>query len=65
MAKFDVEVQLTGLDGNIFFIMGRVQRELRRAGATQEEISQFQSEVTDTDSYHAALGVVMQWVEVA
>lgn len=65
MAKFNVEVQLTGEDGNIFFIIGRATAALRRAGATQEQITEFQSEVSSSKDYYAALGVVMQWVEVA
>jgi len=34
----EIEVQLTGNDGNAFSIMGTVTKALRRGGATKEEI---------------------------
>ncbi|AGU92000.1 hypothetical protein ADAWI_88 [Mycobacterium phage Adawi] len=60
----DVHVQLTGQDGNVFFIIGKVSKALRAAGHVAE-VTQFVNEVTDADSYDAALQVVMQWVEVS
>ncbi|AXH47452.1 hypothetical protein SEA_HANGMAN_89 [Mycobacterium phage Hangman] len=59
----DVHVQLTGQDGNVFFIIGKVSKALREAGHV-DQVTPFVNEVTDTDSYDAALAVVMQWVEV-
>jgi hypothetical protein len=60
-----VEVQLVGLDGNIFGIIGRVQRELRRSGlASKDEINDFAQEVMSTGSYAEALHVVGEWVTV-
>jgi len=63
MAKFDVEVQLSGQDGNAFAILGRVTQALKRVGATPEECNQFYAEATAGD-YDHLLGVAMQWVEV-
>ena len=60
----DVEVQLTGEDGNAFFIMGKVKTALRRGGATQEEVQQYLDEAMSGD-YDHLLGVTMQWVNVA
>ncbi|ABD58207.1 hypothetical protein PBI_COOPER_90 [Mycobacterium phage Cooper] len=60
----DVHVQLTGQDGNVFFIIGKVSKALRAAGHVAE-VTEFVNAVTDTDSYDAALAVVMQWVEVS
>jgi hypothetical protein len=60
----DVSVQLTGQDGNVFFIIGKVSKALREAGHV-DQVTEFVNEVTDTDSYEAALAVVMQWVEVS
>lgn len=62
--KFDVEVQLTGQDGNAFFIMGNVTRALRKAGATPEEIQQYKTEAT-AGSYDELLQTTMRWVNVA
>ncbi|AER49001.1 hypothetical protein SEA_DONNY_88 [Mycobacterium phage Donny] len=61
----NVTVQLTGNDGNVFLIIGRVQRALLSGGATREQATEFVNEVTDADSYDAALAVVMRWVEVS
>lgn len=65
MAKYDdVNVRLVGEDGNIFAIVGRVSRALRRAGVGAEEIRAFQGQITASDSYNEALQVVMAWVHV-
>lgn len=61
----DVHVQLTGEDGNIFYIMGRVRGALKRAGVPEDVISEFVTELTDSDSYEAALRVVMRWVSTS
>ena len=64
MAKYQVKVRLSGMDGNAFSIMGRVQDALRKAGATREEIDQYFAESTSGD-YDNLLRVACKWVEVA
>jgi len=64
MSKYAIEVQLTDNDGNAFAIMAQVTRALRNAGATPEEIAQYQSESMSGD-YDNLLRVAMEWVEVA
>jgi hypothetical protein len=63
MPKYDIEVELVGHDGNAFAIMGRVQRALKEAGASQEELKQYYAESTSGD-YDNLLRVAMDWVEV-
>lgn len=64
MTKYpEVEVQLTGQDGNAFFILGRVSKALRRAGVSQEEIESFRAEATSGD-YDHLLQTVVRWVVV-
>jgi hypothetical protein len=58
----DVEVQLTGKDGNIFAIIGRVVRAMRRAEVPDAEINKFEEEVTFCGSYDNALQIVTHWV---
>ena len=60
-----VQVQLSGEDGNVFAIMGRVIRAIRKDGATQSDIDEFVAEVTQAGSYDEALSIVMQWVNVS
>lgn len=64
MPKYDVEVQLTGNDSNAFAVMAQVTRALRNAGATPDELSQYQEESMSGD-YDNLLRVAMKWVEVA
>jgi hypothetical protein len=64
MAKYDIQVQLIGKDGNAFAIMGAVQRALRKAGAPKEEINQYLKEAMSGD-YDNLLRTTMDWVEVA
>lgn len=56
-----VEVQLTGEDGNAFFIMGRVSRAMRKAGISQEDIDLYHEEATAGD-YDNLLQVTMRTV---
>lgn len=58
----DIEVQLTGQDGNAFAVLGRVMRAMRKAGIDREEIDRFQTEATSGD-YDQLLGTVMRWVD--
>jgi hypothetical protein len=60
----DVEVQLTGNDGNAFAIMGAVSKALRRAGVEKSEIDEYMSESMSGD-YDNLLRTAMRWVSVA
>lgn len=64
MPKYNVDVQLSGEDGNAFAIMGRVSRALRKAGASKEELDQYMDESTSGD-YDNLLRVAMEWVNVS
>jgi len=59
----EIEVTLVATDGNVFSILGKVQRELRRAGLSKEEIGNYVDEATSGD-YDNALMVTCQWVSV-
>lgn len=58
-----VTVQLTGEDGNAFAILGRVRKELRRAGVPDTELKAFQDEAT-ADDYDHLFRTCMKWVDV-
>jgi hypothetical protein len=64
MPKYNIEVQLSGNDGNAFAIMAAVGRALRKAGATDAEISMYQQQSMSGD-YDNLLRVASDWVEVA
>lgn len=59
----DIEVELTGLDGNAFTIIGAVRRALKRNGVPPEEVDQFSSEAMRGD-YDNLLQTAMKWVDV-
>lgn len=61
--KYNVEVQLSGEDGNAFSIMGRVAKALRKEGATREEVEQYTQESTSGD-YDNLLRTAAKWVRV-
>jgi hypothetical protein len=61
--KYPVKVVLTGTDGNAFAIMAKVSRALKDAGATPEEVKQYQNESMSGD-YNHLLQTAMSWVEV-
>lgn len=60
----EIEVPITGQDGNIFFIIGRVTGALRKAGHA-DQIRYFTNHVTDAGSYEDALERVEKWVTVS
>jgi len=57
------EVELVGQDGNAFAIMGRVSKALRKAGADEEYVKEYQYESMSGD-YNNLLRVAMKYVEV-
>ncbi len=62
MAKTSVKVQLSGNDGNAFFILHRVSEALRRGGHG-ELVEDFRREAT-SDDYDHLLQTCMEYVEV-
>ena len=58
----DVTVQLSGEDGNAFFIVGRVRNALRRAGVEKKELDAFSEEAMSGD-YDHVLQTAMKWVD--
>lgn len=59
----DIEVELSGQDGNAFMIIGRVQRALRNAGVDKEEITRYVEEATSGD-YDNVIQTSARWVEI-
>ena len=61
----EVEVQLSGQDGNAFMIVGRVSSALKAAGVPSSEREAFSNEAFNSGSYAELLQVVMRTVTVA
>ena len=61
--RFDVDVQLTGTDGNAFAVLGRVRRAIKDAGGNIDDVEAFTNEATDGD-YNHLLATAMKWVRV-
>ena len=60
----NVEIELTGVDGNAFVILGRVQSEARRAGLPENEIKEFMTEAQSGDYGHL-LATCMKWFRIS
>jgi hypothetical protein len=58
----DVTIDLTNEDGNVFAIIGRVTKALKRAGL-RAEAEAFAKEAMASESYDAVLQLVMRTVE--
>jgi Domain of unknown function (DUF4314) len=58
----EVQVQLSGQDGNAFAILGRTTAALRAAGVPSEEIDAYFAEATSGD-YDHLLHTTMAWVD--
>ena len=59
----DIKVQLTGNDGNAFYIMGAVQRALRKAKVPEDEVKEYLAEST-SGNYDNLLATACRWVDV-
>lgn len=59
----DVRVQLVGMDGNAFNIIGRVATALVDHGVSRGETHEFIREATASD-YDHVLQTAMRWVSV-
>ncbi len=65
MKKYpNIEVQLSGEDGNALVVMCRVLKAMRRANVPNEEIEQFTNECTSGD-YDHLLQTCMKWVNIS
>lgn len=60
----DVEVTLTGTDGNAFAIIGNVSKALKRAGE-RDAAREWSDAAMACESYDALLVLAMQTVEVS
>ena len=60
-----VHVQLSGKDGNVFSIIGKVQRALREGGASDDDVHAFWEQVCNASSYDEALLTIMRWVDAS
>ena len=58
----DIVVNLSDNDGNAFAILGRVRKAMRRAGISDDEITEFSHEAMSSD-YDYLLQTVMRTVE--
>lgn len=60
----EVEVELTGSDGNAYMVLGLVRKALRRAGVSTEEVEEYTTEATSGD-YDHLLQTTMKTVSVS
>lgn len=59
----DIEVELSGQDGNAFAILSRTARAMTRGGVSKEQVDQYRHEATSGD-YDHLLATTMKWVTV-
>jgi hypothetical protein len=55
--------QLTGIDGNVFNIIGAVSKTLKRAGL-RDKAEEFSSKAVQQESYDAVLRLCFEYVDV-
>ena len=60
----EIEVQLSGNDGNAFAILGNVSKAMRRAGVHKAKIEEFLNEAESGD-YNHLLATCAKWVEIS
>ncbi len=63
MPKYDISVKLIGENGNAFNIIGKVRKEMKRNGVSNDEIDLFINEAMSGD-YDNLLRTCMKYVNV-
>ena len=58
-----ITVELTGINGNAFSILGACRRAAERAKLPQEEIDTFYTEAT-SDDYDHLIQTAMRWFNI-
>ncbi len=61
--KYDISVKLIGENGNAFNIIGKVRKEMKRNGVSNDEIDKFLNEAMSGD-YDNLLRTCMKYVNV-
>lgn len=56
-------VQLSGQDGNIFFLLGIATKTMKKDGASRKEIQDLCSKLQDSKSYDNALRLIIKTLE--
>lgn len=56
------QMNLAGMDGNIFAILGRASQLLKRNGLS-DQAKEMSNRVFESDSYPAALQIISEYVE--
>ena len=54
--------KLVGTDGNIFALLGRAQKELRRTGQNDKAVEMV-DRATHSNSYEEALSIICEYVD--
>ena len=57
----EIKVQLSGEDGNAFFMAARTRTALKRGGVSEADQTVFFEEALSGDYYHV-LQTIMEWV---
>ena len=57
------ECELSECDGNVFFIIGRVSKALKRAGMS-EKAAEWYDKATKCESYDAVIQLAFEYVDV-
>jgi len=60
--KVKPTIELAGRDGNIFFIIARAQKALRRIGEDKAALAMQQRIDTEAEDYDVALAIVLEYV---
>lgn len=59
----EITVNLTGVDGNAFSIIGKCRTQAKRKGISNEELEKFQKECMSGD-YDNLLQTCMKWFNI-
>lgn len=59
------KVKLTGLDGNIFILLGAAAKALERAGLREQAKALYRDVEANAHSYDEALAIIIRYVDAS
>jgi hypothetical protein len=61
-ANIKIKLDLSGQEGNIYYILAKVKAEMKRNGVSDTHILDFQKDLAGVSDYFSKLRIVAKWV---
>lgn len=64
VTKYPFKVQLTGINGNVFNVIGTCHNAMKKNKCSEEEIKEFTNKAMSCEDYDSVLRLCLEYFEV-